>query len=276
MAIDEQQKAIDEFLAVKIHMDVSSLDGVELNRGGGYDVLHSKIEVGNFLANLSYENFAVNWKKQSDLPFYNNVADPIAKVQRYHLKAHIPYRLDDRRLWLGHIGAEWAFEEDTKESLSLQSYLLYSDQYGDLSTWQLGLYVNHHPVETVVLPIFEYTYNYPFKRKAGYYGHLGFPKTQLGYFINPKLRNDIGFVYHQATVKLAEDSSIEAGGFFQSKNWRASWQTHYQITPQLEARFGLDASVSNKLVLHNRDYQEVDYYYGDYGVGWHLGLSWKI
>lgn len=270
------QQAIDDFLAVKLKVDVSSLRGVALNKGGGYDLEHSKLELGNFLVNLAYERFNIDWHKQDKLPFATGIKSPVAAVKRYHLKTHIPYRLDERRMWLGHLGAEMAFETQTKSALSLQAYALYSEYLNRLASWQLGVYVNHHPVETVVLPIFEYTYNYPFKQRAGYYGHLGFPKTELGYFIHPKLRTDIGFAYHQATVKLADDSPIEQSGIFQSKNWRASWKLHYQINKQLEARLGVDASVSNKLILYNQDHKMVDHYYGDNGLGWRLGLDFRF
>lgn len=276
VSANNQDSLADQALAVKLEVDYSSLQGIELNRGGGYDLLHSKIKLGNFLASLSHERFAVKWKKQDDLPFANGHTNPLAHVERYHLEVNIPYRLNDKQMWLGHIGAEWAYEKQQDKALSLQGYLLYSDKWGAESTWQLGAYLNYHPVETVVLPIVEYTYNYPFKNKSGYYGHLGFPKTQLGYFLNPKLRTDIGFVYHQATVQLAQNSVIEAGGFFQSKNWRANWQTYYAVNKQLEVRFGLDLSVSNKLVLHDSRYKKVAHHYADNGAGMHLGISYQF
>jgi len=271
-----EQKTVDDLLAIKLHLDQSEFAGVQLNKGGGYDWSHSKLEVGNFLLNFSVEKFAIDWNHQDGLAFARNVEKPLAEVERYYLKAHFPYRLDNQRLWLGHLGAEWAYENEVDDALSVQAFLLYSEYLNSMRSWQLGMYLNHHPVESVLLPIIEYTYNYPFKERTGYYGHIGFPKTQLGYFINSQLRTDIGFVYHQATIKLAEESLIQPGGFFQSKNWRTSWQLHYLISKEVEVRLGVDASISNKLILYNRDYEEVDYYYGDKGAGWHLGLSYQF
>ena len=267
---------IDDLLALKLKLDYSTLDGVQLNRGGGYDVDHSKFEIGNFLVNVAYERFTIDWLQPKNLPFPSENKHPLPAITRYHLQTHIPYRLDHQRLWLGYLGAQWAYEKGADDSLSLQGYLLYSKHRDELNSWQLGIYLNHHPVETVILPIFEYTYNFPFKRRTGYYGHFGFPKTQLGYHLSSKLRTDIGFVYHQATVKLADNSPIEAGGFFQSKNWRASWQAHYLLNKQVELRFGIAASVSNKLILYSRDYHQQDHFYGNQGLGWHLGVSYRL
>ncbi len=274
--VDKEQQAIDEFLALKLKVDYSSMMGMNVNQGGGYDIDHSKIEVGNFLLSFAYESFSVNWQDQADLPFATGVKKPLSNLHRYHLQAHVPYRLDDKRMWLGHVGAEWAFEEDVSDSLSLQSYLLYSEKLDKKSSWQLGVYANYHPVGTILLPIFEYTYNYPFIVRAGYYGHIGFPKTQLGYHLNSNLRTDFGLIYHQAIAKLADDSPIEAGGFFHSKNWRASWQVHYRFTKKLEARFGLQADISNQLVLYDRSYKERDHFYIDQGKGWNLGVSYQF
>lgn len=271
-----QQQALDEFLAVKIKTDFSSLQGVNLNKGGGYDIGHSKLEIGNFIANLSYEHFSVDWDEQERLPFATGEKKPLSSLTRYHLQGHIPYRLDNKRLWLAHIGAEWAYETEIKDSLSVQTYLLYSEKLNQKNSWQLGAYVNYHPVESVVLPIFEYTFNYPFLERRGYYGHVGFPKTLLGYHLNNNLRTDFGLVYHQAIVKLADNSAIEPGGFFQSKNWRASWQLHYRLLPKAEIRVGLQSSISNALVLYNQDYDKKQHFYGDGGFGWNAGVTYRF
>ena len=229
-----QQEALDDLLAVKIQVDFATLDGVKLNKGGGYGLSNRKWQLGNFLLNLSYEQFALDWKNQRALPFGSKDSVPLPQVERYHLQAHIPYRLDADRLWLTHIGAEWAFESQVGEALSLQAYLLYSENLDALFSWQWG------------------------------------------YHLTPRWRTDIGLVYHQAMVQLAQQSPIEAGGFFQSKNWRASWQTHYLVHKKLELRFGLEASVSNKLVLYSRDHRSLAHFYGDQGVGWHLGMSYRF
>lgn len=272
----QDKKAVDDLLAIKLKVDWDSLSDVKIDRGGGYDLKHSKFEVGNFLGSLSYERFSVDWNQLADLPFGDGSTAPISRLQRYRFKSHIPYRFDSRRMILGHLGAEWAYEEESDDSVSVQGYVLYSEYLDSLSSWQLGGYVSYHPVETVVLPIVEYTYNYPFKQRKGFYGHAGFPKTQLGYFLNQNLRTEAGFFYHQAIVRLANKSIVEPGGFFQSKNWRASWKTHYRMTKRLEAYLTLQTSIANELLLYDKTYRQQDVFEAKNGFGWSLGFGYRF
>jgi len=275
-ADQNQDAVVEDLLAVKIKADYSTLNSVTLNRGGGYDLNVTKLEVGNFLANVSYEAFAVDWRQFSELPFGNGLSSPLSELQRYHLKLHIPYRLDKNRLILTHLGAELAYEEQSDDALSLQAYTLYSQKLDALNSWQLGLYINHHPVETVILPIIEYTYNFNSQERQGYYGHLGFPKTQIGYHFTSKVRSQLEAVYHQAIMQLSDDSVIQPSGYFQSKNWRGEWATYYQISKALEMKMSLQASLSNKMVLYNQAYQEQDHFYGNGGLGVGLGVVYKF
>jgi len=276
MADQQQDAVVEDLLAVKVKADYSTLNSVSLNRGGGYDLNVAKLEVGNFLANFSYENFTVDWRQLSELPFGDGRARPLSELKRYHLKVHLPYRLDKRRLFLGHLGAELGYEEQSDDALSLQAYLLYSEKLDALNSWQLGLYVNHHPVETVILPIFEYTYNFNSPIRQGYYGHLGFPKTQIGYHFTPKIRSELEAVYHQAIMQLAADSVIEPAGYFQSKNWRGQWSTYYQFSKSFEMSVSVQASLSNEMVLYNQAYQEQDHFYGNGGLGVGIGVVYKF
>lgn len=272
----DEDKSVEDMLAVKFKLGIDHFDHVQLNRGGGYDLVHTKWEVGNLLASLSYEDFDLTWQEQEKLPFASGVQHPIASVKKYTLKTHIPYRINDQKMWLGHVGAELAYEKEYDRALSLQAFLLYSEYFSELGSWQLGMVVNYHPVETVVLPIVEYSYNYPFTSRSDYYGHLGFPKTQVGYFIHKRLRTELGLVYHQATVQLADDSAIEPAGFFQSKNWRADWRSFYQFSSELEFVFGLQASVTNKLVLYDQGHRQKDHFYGSHGSGVSLGMIYEF
>lgn len=271
-----QETDIEDLLAIKLKADYSTLNAVNLNRGGGYDLKLAKLELGNFLAKVSYENFAVDWRQFSKLPFGNSQTQPLTVLHRYKFKANLPFRLDKNRLFLAHLGAELGYEKQSDDALSLQAYGLYSEKLDSLRSWQLGLYINNHPVETVVLPIVEYTYNFNAQIHQGYYGHLGFPKTQIGYHFTPKLRSQLGAVYHQAIMQLSDDSVVESSGYFQSKNWRADWSTYYQISKSFEMKLYLQASLSNKMVLYNHAYKEQDHFYAEGGFGGGIGLVYKF
>lgn len=269
-------KSIEELLAVKLNVDIDNFRNAKFERGGGYDVKHFKYEIGNFLVSASYEKFAVDWSGLSQLPFGDSQKSPMSDLQRFTLKGHIPYRLDENRMWLGYLAGEWAYEDQMDDSLSLQAYLIYSQYWTSLKSWQVGVYVNYHPVETLYLPIIEYTYNFPFKSHDGFYGHLGFPKSIVGYFLNPKFRTEAGFFYHQAMVKLSEQSVVEPAGYFQSQNWRASWRTYYQWNSDLELHLGIQTNISNNLTLYNQDYLRQGEYAVNNGVGGNLGFSFKF
>jgi len=276
MADQQQDAVVEDLLAVKLKADYSTLNSVSLNRGGGYDLNVTKLEVGNFIANFSYESFAIDWRQLSELPFGNGRTRPLSHLKRYQLKVHLPYRLDKSRLFLTHLGAELAYEDQSDDALSLQAYLLYSKKLDALNSWQLGLYVNHHPVETIVLPIIEYTHNFNSPIGQGYYGHLGFPKTQIGYHFTPKLRSELEAVYHQAIVQLAASSVIEPAGYFQSKNWRGEWSTYYQFSKSFEMNVSLQASLSNEMVLYSQAYKEQDHFYGNGGLGFGMGVVYTF
>ena len=272
----EADKSVEELLAVKLNVDIDNFHNAKIEQGGGYDVKHAKYEIGNFIVSAAYEQFAVDWSGLSQLPFGDGKQVPMSDLQRLTLKGHIPYRLDEKRMWLGYLAAEWAYEKQMDDALSLQAYLIYSQYWQPLKSWQIGAYVNYHPVETLYLPIIEYTYNYPFKNRHGYYGHLGFPKSIVGYFLTPKLRTEAGFFYHQAMVKLAEQSVVEPAGYLQSQNWRASWRTHYQWNSDLELHLGLQTNISNTLTLYDQNNQRQGEYAVNNGVGGNLGFSFRF
>lgn len=272
----QDQKTVQDLLAIKLSVDRHRVKGAKISKGGGYDLTHSKIEIGNFLLSASHENFSVDWLDVEKLPFGQGNRLAASKFKRYKLQAHVPYRLDSQRMWLGHLGAEQSFETERSDALSLQGYVLYSEYFSRLRSWQFGAYVSHHPVETLYLPIFEYTYNYPFKQRKGFYGHAGFPKTLVGYFITPKIRSEVGFYYHQAIVKLAEQSEISPAGYFQSKNWRMQWRGYYQYTPKFEINIGVQANVANELLLYNRYYEIEGEYSLEQGIGLNLGMRYRF
>lgn len=199
----------------------------------------NKIELHNAIASLSYEQLDFDWQKIDQLPFGDGTSPPIQTIHRLRGHIRLPCRLDENRLLLAELSLANTYEQGAKDDWSWESYLLYSKARDQRDSWQFGIFVQQSAVEVLVLPIIELTYNFNNPLREGMYGHLGFPKTQVGVHLTPKWRTELEAVYFQATTKLSADNSIQANGYAQVKSWRTQWVNHYLILPNLELSFAL-------------------------------------
>lgn len=273
---NDEDARIASLLAIKLKLSGYQYGGAKLDKGGSYQVTASKVEVGNFLLKGSYESFDIQWQDLHKLPFGNGVDQPVERMHRLRLQSHIPYRFSPGKLILNQVAISATYEKEMDHAFSYQLYSLYSEDFSRLGSLQFGLYANIQPVQTVIYPIFEYTYNYASPSKEGIYGHLGFPKTQVGYHLTPKWRAEFAAVYHQAIGKLSKQNALQPSGYIQSKNWRGVLAVHHQLTKSVELSLGLHANLTNQLVLFNQQHQRLDHYYINEGAGLSLAISQRF
>ena len=213
---------------------------------------HTKISVGNFLVNASYEYYQL----QNDDIQSSDLHYPIHQLHEVKLETKVPYPIKKDWLFVGGLKLINAYEKQFSKDFTVQSFGLISHQIKPLLSWQLGGYVSYHPVETQLLPIMVLTYNYQSPEHSGFYGHLGFPKTQIGYHFTPKLRSDIGAIYQQVTGQLAETNLLAANGYFQLTSWRAEWATYYDWSKKLTIKLALKITFDNEIDVFSNQYQK--------------------
>ncbi|WP_173291351.1 hypothetical protein [Thiosulfativibrio zosterae] len=213
---------------------------------------HSKVSVGNFLVTASYEHYQF----QNDEIQSSDLHYPIHQLHEVKLETKLPYPLKKDWLLVGGLQLINAYEKQFSKDFTVQGFGLVSHQVKPLLSWQLGGYVSYHPVETQILPIMVLTYNYQSPEHRGFYGHLGFPKTQIGYHFTPKLRSDIGAIYQEVTGQLAENNLVAAKGYFQLTSWRAEWATYYDWSKKLAIKLALKMTFDNEIDVFSNQYQK--------------------
>lgn len=238
-----------------------------------------KMELKNAIFSISYEQFDLAWK-QLNHPALLGLAKPIDTLERWRGHLRLPYRIDDHRLWLAEIAVANTIEQHAKTSISYEGFVLYSQARNlnrtDFDSWQLGLFIQQSPVEMLVLPIIELTFNLNNPQKHGFYGHLGFPKTQLGYHFNPNWRSEIELVYCQTTAGLRDNNPLLPKGYAQLKSWRNEWKTTYSLTPSIDIHFSVKHTLTREWIRYDHTKKKIGTSDLENTLGYGLGLQWRI
>lgn len=238
-----------------------------------------RIEMSNALFSLAYETFDLSWY-QLNHPDLQGLSRPIERIERWRGHLRLPYRLDSHRLWLAEAALADTREQGAQSSLTFEGFLLYSQARNlhqtDFDSWQLGVFVQQSPVETVVLPIVEITFNLSNPNLEGFYGHLGFPKTQLGYHLGPHLRTDVEFVYCQITAGLRKDNGLLANGYSQLKSWRSEWRTTYRIATNLEVYLAVKQTLTREWVRYDKFKTRTGMSDLENTFGYGVGIQWQL
>ena len=260
-----------------LQIETAQRDAAKINHHQGAMALKlNKIELYNAIASLSYEQLEFDWKQIDQLPFGDGVKPPIDKIHRLRGHLRLPYRLDENRLLLAELALANTYEQGAKDAWSLESYLLYSQARDNRDSWQVGLFLQQSSVETLLLPIIELTYNFNNPQREGIYGHLGFPKTQIGFHITPKWRSEVEAVYFQATAKLAPHNSMQADGYAQVKSWRTQWANHYLIRPNLEVNLAIKQTLIRNWINYDASHNQQTNHQVENVPGLSLGLQYRF
>ena len=259
-------------------VDTSYLDQANFSgHSGGYALDTTKIEVSNLLLSFEYERFHFNWQNLDKLPFGDGKTKPIDQIQRLRLYGRVPYRLDEGKLIFSGLGLSSGFEQEVSGSLTLEGFSFFNKDIDSKQSWQLGGYFKYHPVGTIVLPIFEYTYNKDNPQRSGMYGHLGFPLTQIGYYFSSKVRTDFGAVYRNAIAKLSSDDNVIAPkGFTFITGWRGEWAWYYLASKEIELKAALKYTLTRKMTNYDANRNKIDEYSINNSVGAGIGLIYNF
>ena len=268
---------LQQLLQPVLLLETAQREAAKVNHHQGSMALSlNKIELHNAIASLSYEQLDFDWHKINQLPFGDGITPPLDKIHRLRTHVRLPYRLDENRLLLAELALANTYEQGAKEAWSLESYVLYSQARDQRDSWQVGVFVQQSPVEVLVLPIIELTYNFNNAQREGIYGHLGFPKTQIGLHLTPKWRTELEAVYFQATAKLAADNPIQANGYAQVKSWRTQWASHYLIHPKFELSFALKHTLIRNWIDYDASHNKQTEHQVENAPGLSIGLQYRF
>ncbi|UQB41981.1 hypothetical protein JX580_09980 [Thiomicrospira microaerophila] len=238
-----------------------------------------KVELKNALFSLSYEQFDLAWD-QLNHPDLSGVAQPIDTLERWRGHLRLPYRIDNQRLWLAEIALANTIEQHAKTSLSYEGFILYSQARNlsktDFDSWQLGLFIQQSPVETLVLPIIELTFNLNNPHKKGFYGHIGFPKTQLGYHFNPVWQSEFELIYYQTTAGLRDTNPLLPNGYAQLKSWRNEWKTTYALNASIDIHFSIKHTLTREWLRYDHTKKQTGRSDLENTLGYGIGIHWRL
>lgn len=273
----DSAKDLDAFLTPKLELTTSNLNAQAINGSKGQMALSTlEVKLSNVLGGIAYEEFHFDWDRIDQLPFGDGVHNPIEKMTRVQAFGRLPYPIDDKNMLLVGLGLSSTFEKQTDDSYSYDVFGLISHDLVSNASWQYGAYLQYHPVKTIVLPILEYTFNFNAQHTKDFYGHLGFPKTKIGYYLTPKWKTDFEAIYRQAIAKLDKNSVIDPDGYAQVKSWRGEWALYYLATKQLEIKTAVKYTLTREWYSYDRNYRQTQHHYIDNAIGFGIGLVYSF
>lgn len=272
------QKDLKAFLAPKFLIEHSKLASQNISGNDGKVALDiTQLSITNVLGGVSFENYNFTWKNISALPFGDKVNPPISQIQRIKVFGRVPYPINEQNMLLVGLSASSTYEQKTDDSYSYDVFGLLSHDMVKNDSVQIGAYVKYHPVQTVALPIIEYTFNLRSPdNQSGYYGNLGFPKTKIGYHLNAKWKADFQAIYRQAIAKLSDNSTISADGYSQIKSWRGEMAFYYSATKNLEIKSAIKYTLTRDWYVYDKNYQQTAHYFINNTAGLGLGLVYTF
>jgi hypothetical protein len=136
---------------------------------------------------------------------------------------------------------------------SFASYAINRDH-----TLQVGVFGNYHPVSSLILPIASYSYRA--NQKEGIEVIVGFPRTHVGYHVNPDTLLRLGVTFSNSLIRLSDNSQVEAGGFNEFQDYMGNLGVSYTISDKIKLKGDLLYAVKRDITTYNKDGREMNSY----------------
>lgn len=221
---------------------------------GDVRVLKNQFQLNKDFFTFGYTNWKFDWDNIASLPFGDHANSPID--QAHSLQASIRYRqkIDDQWSFMSLLSLKSTFEKELDNSFGINLLGFSSYNAGDGHSYQMGGFVNYHPVRTLILPTLSYSYRE--REKDGWHVILGFPRTYIGYHLNENCMLKGGMIFSQSLVRLSNHSSIENGGYIEAKDYLSNLGLIYTLSSSLSVSADFLYTLKREFTIFDSDAHE--------------------
>lgn len=242
--------------------------------GGDVRVIKNQLQLNKDFFTFGYTNWKFDWENVASLPFGDRINNPID--QAHSLQASIRYRQknDDQWSYMTLLSLKSTFEKELDNSFGVNLLGYSSYHIGDGHSFQMGGFVNYHPIRTLLLPALSYSYRE--RAKDGWQVILGFPRTYLGYHLNEQFMLKTGVMFSQSLVRLSNASIIENGGYIEAKDYLSNIGFTYALNPSLSLSADLLYTLKREFTIFDSNANEKQKNSVGNAIGANMSLNYRF
>ena len=268
-----KEGVLERMVQPKVSLDSGYVSDANVNGSdGSVAVTKNRVQINNAIASISYTNWHFNWSDVASLPFGDGVSQPIEQMHSIRASINIPYFINEEWFWLTSISARSSFEREMEESYGAGIFSFASYKLSDDHSIQMGAFANYHPVSTIALPVMSYSYRA--RKTDGFQLILGFPRAYMGYFLNEKTLLRAGMIFSQSVIKLAKESSIEAGGFVEAEDYMSNIGVVYEFNEKFRLEADVLYSIKRNFIIYDASGNEQQFNSIDPSFGANIRLRY--
>lgn len=197
-----------------------SIESFYMPSRNAFKSVKKRLRFGNDIFSLRYVHTSFDWENKA----------PVDETHELRFGLNFPTFLNEKWFVLTMIHTKATFQEHLSNAISVGAMSLASYKLSDAHHIQLGVFGNYHPIASVFLPAFGYTYR--LNARKGFSVIFGFPRTYITYSMTKETQLIIGAIYEQTVAKLNR-------GYMEFKEYMANVGVRYYL--QEDGHFELNA-----------------------------------
>lgn len=216
-----------------------------------------------FRAQMSFLNFSYSmdnftWKDKDKLPFGNGHDAPWKTLHRLRLGANYGGSLSKNWTWSGGIFGTASYEKEMEDAFGGGARLGVGYQISKRWDVGFGVALFANSISTRVLPYLAgFKYNGKNDQGQGWFLHLGFPGSEVGYAFSDNFALRAGVDTDSKFYRLANDSDVLEKGYVQLEGWQALFRVDYSPIRHLEITAGPTLHFNRNVTTYRHDGDKV-------------------
>ena len=265
---------LERMIEPRVSVDSSYLSDADVDGGGGVEVLKNSLRVNNGFVGVQYTHWKFNWSDIAALPFGDGVTKPIEEMHRIQANLSLPYPINEKWFLLSQISLSSTYEKEMNDSYGGGVFSFLSYKMDKDHTFQFGAFANYHPIKTLALPVMSYSYRS--QQRDGLQVVLGFPRTYIGYHLDPKTLVRFGAIFSQSVIKLSNESVLEPRGYVEAKDYMSNIGISYELDESLRIESDILYSLKREFNLYNSAGEEGDSYSIKPSFGFNVRVAYRF
>lgn len=186
----------------------------------------TKLAFSNRYVQLGYQHWGIHSDSVAGLPFGDGVNQPITRLHSLNVGTGYMLRLSDDSRWLNRVSVGLHYEKEIDDATNVNLLSMWMKSLTPDLELIAGASYGYHPVHSKLLPVVGLSYRA--QAQQGWGAILGYPRSYVSYGFSPRWQWSSGVAYQRLVARLAKDSTLEAGGYAEIRNWQADMRVTYR------------------------------------------------
>ncbi len=190
----------------------------------------TKLAFSNRYVQLGYQHWGIHSDSVAGLPFGDGVNQPITRLHSLNVGTGYMMRLSEDSRWLNRISLGLHYEKEIDDATNVNLLSLWMKSLTSDLELIAGASYGYHPVHSKLLPVVGLSYRA--QALQGWGAILGYPRSYVSYGFSPRWQWSSGVAYQRLVARLAKDSTLEAAGYAEIRNWQGDMRLTYRPNAQ--------------------------------------------